>query len=62
MNQYIAYHTHEYGYSTYCFESDKDIYAESTEEIAKKLGIDYQPWEGEEITIILLDLTNCPVI
>jgi hypothetical protein len=43
MNQYIAIHNHEYGFSTYCFESERDIYSESPEEIAEKLGIEFQP-------------------
>jgi hypothetical protein len=62
MNQYIAIHNHEYGFSTYCFESERDIYSESPEEIAEKLGIEFQPCNGEDITIILLDLASCPVI
>lgn len=60
MNQYIAIHNHKYGFTVYPFQSEREIY--NPDEVAEKLGIDYEPDNGEDLTILTADFSKNPII
>ena len=62
MKQYIAIHNHKYGFTVYPFQSERDIYVDSAEEVAEKLGIDFDPQNDEDLTILSADFSSIPEI
>ena len=53
MKQYVVVHNHRFGFSTYFFRSEADVFRingsrEMEEKLAKVLGIDFEPGDWDE--------------
>lgn len=58
MNYYQLAHDHKHGVDTHVFKSKTPMFElPSYEEIAEKLGVDYEPEMGEFLNLFALDLT-----
>lgn len=61
MKTYIAIHDHRFGASVYPFRSDQVSF--DSEEIARALGIDYEPeYQEESIEVAEVNLDSIPTI